>query len=153
MKWVRGKNEKREALSELTGATYVYGDNGSLRVARTKGSWLHLKTCGNLEEAQEAALEYDALLNIKCDVERKERVTGLAIADLQASVREYYRDVVLEGPLKEVYRAYCNLRKVSMTHNFLINQMENLSPIDRNLIGTAFEKFYGAGMRLTDAKK
>jgi hypothetical protein len=144
--WTRGKKGRREAISVGTGATYVYADE-ILRVARTKGAWSNLGTFPDLDAAQRAAQDYDQLLAVQCVQEAMEQANGLMLAKKSAELRDLYRDVVTQGTLRGVYRAYCNLRKNGYWHWELIDKMEALNPVSRAYLGRAFEDFYNAGMR------
>lgn len=147
MKWTRGKGTKREALSTVTGAIYVYAD-GLLRVARTKGAWEHIGACATLEDAQRIAADHDQLLAVQCRQDAMVIAEGYVLAQQRERLRDLYRDVVTQGPCLGVYRAYCHLRKRGATPEELVAHMEALDPVDRVYLGRAFEDFYQAGMRV-----
>ena len=147
MDWTRGKKGKREALSGMTGATYVYVE-GKLRVARAKGEWEDLGMFPDIGAAKEVAQIHDKKLAYKCLDETRERVDGLIQAANRSKLRAFYNDIVKPGAWEAVYREYCYLRDKGITPIELQNHMESMSLVDRELLGRAYEDFYNAGMRV-----
>lgn len=151
MKWVRGKKGKREAVSETTGARYVYVD-GVLRAAQTPGAWDNLGHHDDIEKAGKVAADHDAFIARRLETETQARAEGLALAQERASLRNLFRDVFLEEPVGRAYQEYCRCRGGGISSEELIAQLiaqlKSLPPTDSSLLGRCFEDFYAAGMRI-----